>query len=276
MITDAQRSLIDAIGEALSADPQIEAAWLAGSLGAGGGDAFSDVDVLVLATGAGEAAQRYAADLSAIAQTVLVNALYGRVVTAVTDDWRRFDLSFVEAPELARYNRARLQPLFNRGDAEPPTSDPAPYRTSPGALAPIVSEFFRILGLSVVGVGREEYVICLSGVELLRRLTLDLMLEENGVGPADRGGALRRNPMLNAEQRAELASLSPVKADRGGIIAANNELAAIFLPRARRLAAEVGLEWPEAFEIATREHLARNLQVTLPGRPTSGSDVAPA
>ena len=43
-----------------------------------------------------------------------------------------------------------------------------------------------------------------------------------------------------------------------------------------RFLSEVGMEWPEAFEIATREHLARNLKVTLPGRPTSGSDVAPA
>src|SRR3954468_11752878 len=101
MVTDAQQGLIDAVQRCLAADSEIEAAWLAGSLGAGGGDTFSDVDILALtpAGRAGEAARRYAADLTAIAPTVLVMTLYGRVVSAVTDDWRRFDLSFVEPGE---------------------------------------------------------------------------------------------------------------------------------------------------------------------------------
>src|SRR4051812_30312356 len=98
MPTPAQQDLIDAIRRALSADADVEAAWLAGSLGAGGGDAFSDVDILALTAErrVGEVVARYGADLSAIAPTVLVNTLFGRVVSVVTDDWRRFDLSFVQ------------------------------------------------------------------------------------------------------------------------------------------------------------------------------------
>jgi len=265
MITDAQRGLIDAIQACLSVDPEVEAAWLAGSLGAGGGDAFSDVDVLALtpADRAGDVAARYAGDLSAIAPTVLVMTLFGRVVSAVTDDWRRFDLSFVEPGELARHDRDRLVPLFNRSSLEPPAGNTPPHRIDPAQLSRTIAEFFRILGLSVVGLGREEYVVSLSGQELLRRILVDLMLDENGVSQAERGGALKRNPLLTAEQRAELLALPPGRTDREGILASNAALAAAFLPRARRLAAKVGAEWPSALEAATRAHLLRHLGVVL-------------
>ena len=43
-----QQALVDAIAKALGADPEIEAAWLGGSLGRGAGDAFSDVDIVAL------------------------------------------------------------------------------------------------------------------------------------------------------------------------------------------------------------------------------------
>lgn len=266
MVTDLQKGLIDAIHAALAADADIEAAWLAGSLGSGGGDAYSDVDVLAL-TSDGQAsvvAARYAADLSLIAPAVLVNTLFGRVVSAVTDDWRRFDLSFVEPGDLARYDGGRLTRLFNRGVHEPPLAEPVPHRLDPLRLLASVTEFYRILGLSVVGLGRREYIVSLSGQELMRRMIVDLMLDENGVGVFERGGALRRNPLLTADQRAELASLGAVTPDHDGILAGNLALAAIFFPRARRLAAAVGATWPEALEGATRAHLRRNLGVELP------------
>lgn len=266
MITAGQQDLIDRIGARLESDPVVSAAWLAGSLGAGAGDRFSDVDVLVLTPSgeAGETAARYAADLSAIAETVLVMTLYGRVVSAVAADWRRFDLSFIEPAELVRYDRSRLAPLFSRTGEMPPAAPAAPHTVDPLALTRAIEEFFRVLGLSVVGVGREEYIVSLSGQELLRRMLLDLMLDENGVGPAERGGALRRNPFLTEAQRAELLALPPGLATREGILAGNAALAAAFLPRARKLAARTGARWPDALEAATRAHLRRNLNQDLP------------
>jgi hypothetical protein len=97
----------------------------------------------------------------------------------------------------------------------------------------------------------------------MRRLMIDLMLEENGVGPIERGGALHRNPLLTAEQRHEFETLAPVTADRAGLIAANVALAERFLPRARRLAGRIGMVWPEAFEAATRRSLKDRLQMTF-------------
>jgi predicted nucleotidyltransferase len=165
-ITADQQSLIDAIRRALEADHDVDAAWLAGSLGRGKGDAFSDVDVLVLAIDerSGDVMARYAADVLVIAEPVLVNPLFGgRVLNVVTADWRRFDLSFIQASDLTRYDVGELSPLFNKSGREPPSRGRTPYRTAPEKLLKLVNEFFRVLGLLVVGSGREEYVLGLLG-----------------------------------------------------------------------------------------------------------------
>src|SRR5262245_9143987 len=122
-MTPAQRELVAAITRTLEADDSIEAAWLGGSLGRGAGDAFSDVDVVALVRGsrAADVGLRYTKDLSAIATPVLVNSLYGgRVVNVVTSEWHRFDVSFVEAGELTRFNAGALIVLFNKGELSPP------------------------------------------------------------------------------------------------------------------------------------------------------------
>lgn len=208
---------------------------------------------------------RVAAALARSVEPVLLNRLYGGLVlNVVTADWDRFDVSFVEPSGLARHHAAWLTPLFNHGGHAAPPGAPPPYRTTPAAVLALVNEFLRLTGLLVVGVGRREWMLGLTGADLLRRLTLDLMLEENGVGPAQRGGALRRDAFLTDDQRRDLAGLSPVRADREGIIAANAEVAAIFLPRARRLASVTGAVWPEAFEAATRRHLRNGVGLELP------------
>jgi hypothetical protein len=266
-LTSEQHDLVETISRVLAADAEIEAAWLGGSLGGGGGDAFSDVDVVALVSPAApaEVGLRYAqGGVAAIAEPALVNPLFGgRVVNVVATDWRRFDISFIGPGELGRFDAARLTVLFNRGDRAPAVAESSPYRTTHDAVLKLVNEFLRVLGLLAVVVGREEYVLGLSGTDLLRRLTIDLMLEENGVGPAERGGALLRNPLLTPEQRRQLDALSPVVADRAGLIASNAELAAIFLPRARRLAAEIGMDWPSILDAATRRCLRERLGLVI-------------
>jgi hypothetical protein len=261
-----QQRLIDTLHRWLEAEAGVLATWLAGSLGKGGGDQFSDVDLLLL-VGEGAQAQvsgSLAAKLDTVVTPVLVNQLFGgRVLNVVTDDWQRFDLSFVEAAELARFNAAELTMLFNRTDHTPPTPTDAPYRTPPDALLKLVQEFLRVLGLSVGAMGREEYQLALNGIDLLRRMTMDLMLEENGVSPAGRGGALHRNPFLTEEQRTALAALPPLSANRSSVVETNCAFAAIFLPRARRLASEIGMAWPTDFEEATRRHLKRGLGLEI-------------
>jgi hypothetical protein len=89
------------------------------------------------------------------------------------------------------------------------------------------------------------------------------MLDENGIPPMDRGGALRLDPFLTPAQRDELYSLPPLWADRDAAIEAHRALAERFLPRARRVLGASGVAWPTAFEEATRRHLATSLGLYL-------------
>jgi len=266
MTTPDQQQLIDAIAHRLDAEPGVEALWLAGSLGGGGGDAFSDVDLLVLAAdgAAGEVSARLTRDLAPALTVVLVNSLFGgRVLNMVTADWARFDLTIVQREDLQRYDSSALTPLFNKGASNPPALPETAYRTPPDRLLRLVNEFLRVLGLAPVAVGREEYELALSGIDLLRRMTFDLMVEENSIPPSKRGGALHRNPLLTAEQLDDLRTLPALVAERSSIIAGHAAFARIFLPRARRLAAEIGMVWPTEFEDATRRHLLKSLGLRL-------------
>jgi predicted nucleotidyltransferase len=259
-MTPEQQSLVDRISAVLGRDARIEAAWLAGSLGRDEGDAFSDVDVVVLCPDGLAIEIAAAPGLLDFAQPVLVNALYGgRILNVITPDWQRFDLVFVEASDLARYNANDLKPLFNRTGGEPPRTESAPHQTTPDGLAKLVQEFFRVLSLGPLGIGREEYIVALSGIELLRRMTVDLMLEENGVGRHQRGGALRLNPFLTSEQIKLLQSLPAVAAERESLLRCQKAIAGIFVPRAKALAARIGMEWPSALEAASRAHLKSQL-----------------
>jgi hypothetical protein len=135
--------------------------------------------------------------------------------------------------------------------------------TTAETVAKLVREFFRILALAPVGLGRGEYLVALWGIDLLRRLTVDLILEENGVGPSERGGALHLNQFLTEQQRRELESLPPLTATRESLLAADQAIAAIFLLRARALAGKIGMAWPEALEAAARRHLRAQLGLEI-------------
>jgi len=75
MPTAEQQHLIDVLTRLIEVDPRVEAAWLAGSLGKGGGDEFSDVDLLLLVPENGAAAVSAALieGLDRVTRPVLVN-----------------------------------------------------------------------------------------------------------------------------------------------------------------------------------------------------------
>jgi predicted nucleotidyltransferase len=263
-MTPEQQSLVDAISAVLQRDSRIEAAWLAGSLGRNAGDRFSDVDVVVLCPDGMANEIAATPDLLDFAKPVLVNALFGgRIVNVITPDWQRFDLVFVEASDLGRYNANDLKPLFNRTGREPPRTEPVTHGSTPEGLAKLVKEFYRVMTLAPLGIGRKEYVVALSGIELLRRMTVDLMLEENGIGQNQRGGALRLNPFLTSEQIELLQSLPAVAAERDSLLRSQKAIANIFVPRAKALAARIGMEWPSALEEASRAHLKSQLDFEI-------------
>jgi predicted nucleotidyltransferase len=265
-LTPQQTALLRQVLPLLEREQQIEAAWLAGSLGRGSGDEVSDVDLLALCSPGtrGKVSQALASALEEEMEPLLLNVLFGgAVINVVAEEWQRFDVSLVEANDLARYDPTRLTELFNRTDAKPSGRTPDTYEPGAQSLLAIVQEFLRVIGLASVGITRGDMVLMISGVEHLRRLTTDLMLEESRVGPWDRGGALSRKALLTPSQYGELEGLPPLSAEPSSIKANNEAFAGIFLPRAKRLCAEVGVQWPARLESATRAHLAQTIDFKI-------------
>ena len=263
-MTDAQQALIDRLVAGLGADPRVRAAWLSGSLARGVGDSWSDVDLVVQVEGADLAAclEDYRAGRPGLPQTVLTRVLYGRILTAVTQDWARFDLVFVPSAEIDRLDGAGLQPLL--GDTPLLAHAAAPDIGQVPRLSLLIEEFLRVLGLADVMVGRQEWLVGQQGVGLLRQMLIDLMLEENGLGaPGARGGAKRLNPFLKPDQRAALEALETPGPDRDALLAANQQLTRLFLARARPLAARLNVPWPQPLEDATRRHLKATLRLEI-------------
>lgn len=255
----AQQALAEQLAITLSKDPRILSVWLTGSLGQDKGDPWSDVDILAVVEPENlrPCLDDYLREREDLPPRVLKREIYGRILTAVTPDWDRFDITFALPPEFARADGASLKPLA--GDvSNPPPAHPARDAPRIPDIGPMVEEFLRVLGLAPVAFGRQEWVVSQQGLEFLRNMLVDLMLAEQGIGREMRG-AKRLNPFLTDEQRTILESLAPVRSDRETLALANQQLARLFLDRARPLAARTGVDWPQALEDSVRRHLKTEL-----------------
>lgn len=259
-----QQALIARVAETFGSDPRITALFLSGSFGTGTADAFSDVDLLAIADPADHEA--LAADwrktLEAIAPIVHYNRLpHALVLNAVTDDWLRVDLHIANRDHLNHTAQDALKPLVDRDNLyatlRPETPEPA---RNPGRLGWMVGEFIRILGLTPVAIGRGEVELMTVGNTFLRRFLTDLLTIE--VNPRIPGGMLHLSRVLDPDRMAVLAAVPLPQLTADSAIESNLVLARTFIPRAKALCASLGVEWPTAFEAATR----RNLQRALPGR----------
>jgi predicted nucleotidyltransferase len=261
-MTEAQQALAERLARVLEEDPRVLSVWLTGSLGQGKGDRWSDVDILAVVPpdDLRPCLDTYGGEHPDLPATVLKREIYGRIITAVTPAWDRYDISFVLPPEFARMDGAGLKPLA--GDVARPPAHPPPKEARTPAIEPLIVEFLRVLGLAPVAFGREEWLVVQQGIELMRNMLIDLMLAEEGISRADRG-AKRLNEFLTAEQRAILESLDPPATRRDALLAANRTLARLFLTRAKPLAARAGVSWPEALETATRKHLEAELSLEI-------------
>lgn len=256
-----QHQLIDRVTSALTADNRVRALFLSGSFGRGTEDQFSDVDFLALADPADH--ESLAADwrptLEAIAPIVYFNRLpWALVLNAITEQWLRVDLNIVAADHFVGYAQDRLRPLIDRDNLHATLPAALPDRgIDPRRLEAITLEFIRILGLLPVGLGRgETELIAAGGTGYLRKGLTDLLILE-----ADKPneGALHLSKVIGPDRLAVLAAIPLAELSDASAIAANLALARAFFPRAKALYSGLGLDWPTAFEAATRAHLCRNL-----------------
>jgi hypothetical protein len=245
------RGLLDRARAVIEADARVRAAWLTGSIAEGRGDAQSDLDLRLAV--AGEVDWRELVDR--ISPTVLARKLPGPgpdvVVTCITPEWVRFDLVIVSTDRPAA--SGAMKTVLDRDGLTARLPPGPPPRAADGAF--LAEEFLRVLGLSEVIAGREEWLVGTDGVWLLRRMLIDLMLLDQA-----RGGVKRLNPFLTAEQRHLLESLPPIAPTRDAVIGGSFAIARAFLPLARE---RLGETYPTALEAATLAHLERSLGIRL-------------
>jgi Nucleotidyltransferase domain len=256
---------IDRIAGYLRDKPGIRALYLSGSHGAGLADVWSDIDFVAVVPedeliGFPDV-WRPAIDL--VGEPVLWRVRPGPsvLINAITPDWMRIDVLAIPASQLAA--KSGMTVLFDRDgllERRPETSGPS--RKDDTRLRWEFEEFIRIFGLLPVAMGREEYLNAVTGIFHLRNLLIDLLIEETGA--PNRGGALHLNRLITPEQKDLLGRLPVPEPTRGSAIAAHLAYAAAYLPRARRLAKNRGIDWPESFEQATWAHLRSELAIEPP------------
>lgn len=255
-----QTVFIERIKTTLQTDPRVRALFLSGSFGEGTADQYSDVDLLVVTERGGqeEFLRSWLPILGTISEVVFWQRPFPGVplLNAITTEWLRCDLLVLDRDQLRIRGQNSLKVLLDESNLYTTLPADDPMKGGPTNLAAIVNEFIRVLGLAPVAIGREEYVVAVTGVGLLRSSLIQLFLEENGIRNA---GALHLKRLLNAEQIDILEKMTGVNAERESVIEASVSCARTFLPRAKRLAQKLSVPWPESFEAATLRHLNREL-----------------
>ncbi|WP_166351024.1 nucleotidyltransferase domain-containing protein [Phytoactinopolyspora limicola] len=260
-----QDQLITRITDILREDQRVLGAWLSGSRGRGTEDQFSDVDVWLVVTTADKDAfvKEWPATSDRIGPTVLRQAVFGTTFTHITPEWFRYDVSIGVPDDASTRSRTTHKTLFDRANITAqfkPVGDL--LQPDPQKVSSLVVEFLRVMGLLPVVLGRQDFVVGVSGASLLRGLLVQLSIED--VVAEDRGGALSLERTLQDEQLRGLADLPALAATRESVLAVHLACADLFLPTARNLMARLGAPWPAPLEDALRKHLRATIQVDLP------------
>lgn len=258
---------IETIANSLRDEPGIRALFLSGSYGNGLEDEYSDVDfVLVASDGAtDEIAELWRKACTACGEIILWwdRQVRPLLINAITKDWLRIDVIILKPDQLGGQAQDALKTVFDHdglydglvkhAEKAAPNAAHAKYQ---------FEEFIRILGLLPLAIGRKEYINGVLGIFNLRNLLVDLMIAETDA--PHRGGVLHLNRLISDEQKQVLLSLPPPVPERDAMIAANLAYAEAYLPRARAMAKQWGVEWPQRLETAMWQRLYETLGIERP------------
>lgn len=259
--------VIEIIADAVSQVPDIRALFLSGSYGNGLADEFSDIDfVLVSEDGATDAvAQVWREAVQLTGEIVLWwdRTNVPVLINAITEDWTRTDVIILKPDQMVRQTQNALKPLFDHDNIyqQLPENTPKPS-SNLKRFRYEVEEFIRILGLLYLAAGREEYINGILGVYHLRNKLVDLLIDETDA--PNRGGILHLNRLITDEQKELLMSMPPAVPNRDTMISAQLAYAKAYLPRARKKAERLGMDWPERFEAVTWARLEETLSIKKP------------
>lgn len=253
---------IDAVTAGLADDTRVRGLFLGGSLGRGTADEWSDIDFIITTASADQlaVATAWRALLESIAPIVFWNQMDGErlVLNAITADWLRCDVAIQPAQTLLSRAKDRVKPLLDRDGLFATLPDTMPPKgPNPGYVRYVIHEFIRMLGLMPVAVGRGELVTMALGLGMMRDHVAGLMMQ--AVTDPDPGGILHQSKVLPPEDMAVLRALPYPPLEQAALIEANLAIARVFMPRARALAEQLDIAWPDEFEAATRQRLKATL-----------------
>ena len=250
--------LFDAAVRVLQADQRVRGLWLSGSLARGDADEVSDLDLLVAV--ADDALADFAAGwqtwLAAITPTLIARPLpfLPGSLYAVTPGRERLDVVVEAVSALAASPFRDRVVVFDRDDLTDAVPPPAPGAgPAPERVAGIIEEFFRDYGMYPVTVRRADVLLGIEATNRVRTLLYQLFVEANA--PLPPMGVKRWSAKLDDEQRRALEALPTGGADLAEVTAAHELVSLAFVDHARRIAAHLGVAWPEELEAATCRYL---------------------
>jgi len=257
--------LLDIVFAEVKHIAEIDGLYLSGSRGSGRADEFSDFDFVAVAKRGNirTVADRWEAVCRQHFDVVFCRKQVGEsaLVNVITDSWSRIDLYVENDEAFRRRAQSNLNPTFERlslfekldqieGDLVP----------SAQKLEYIVNEFLRVLGLLAVGAGRNELFLCRIGLGHLHNLFMSFVVE---VERRKEGGALNLRRSVAKTSYEMMEGLPCAGRDQKSVVDAHIEAARLFFGYAKPVFAEMALDWPQAFEDATRVYLVRILREEL-------------
>jgi hypothetical protein len=234
--------------EVLDADPRVARLEVAGSIGDGSADQWSDLDLHVYVRVDDHAAvvAEWPTWVAAITPAVFARTpILPFIVNTVTADGLTLDFAILreDTPPFVQPTGFAVGLLSGQR-----------YADHGGAVEYAVAEMLRgTAGPFVSFLERGEHVRHIAGCGHILGLLTTVMLAETESPPAN--GKLL-NSFLTDEQRACLESLPPLRATRADVAAFGLAVAGEVLRRARPLFTKYNLTWPTELEAVARDRVA--------------------
>jgi predicted nucleotidyltransferase len=253
------RPFLDHVVEVCANDERIVAAFLGGSLARDHADAFSDVDVCVIARDDAfeDVVNARASLIEQLGEPVFVEDWGTRdVVSFVLADGTEAEIFFGREGGLAELRPGRHRTLFDRhGLLEGVTFDAE--RADPDDLKEVLRRtlawFWHELSHFVKAMGRGQLWWAAGQLEALRGHCVNLVRIEQGAQAGD-------EPYWKLDEEIRTESLTPldrtfVEMDRIALLRAAYAIVASFRERGHRLADAYGLPYPDELDVLMLKRL---------------------
>lgn len=252
-LTDLQPQLV--------ADPNVRAAWLAGSFGRDRADRYSDIDLHLLLSDVDAFRLGARSWLEMLRPLVLYKLIFdGQMINALTDAGLRIDIWLHATPPTL--DPAKVKVLLDRDAALRLETLPATAPDSTHVAATLlaqIEEFWRCIALLPTVIGRRELLVSFTGLNVELALVADILMLGYG-RPRDRGVKVL-NVFLGDDRRSELeAALDLQGLNSESLVLAHTALVGVIRNHAPLLAARHGFTYPQALEDAVTRYVEQELQ----------------